>query len=111
MCFDHLMKYAEKGELTCVDGGMCRWHLRDDNILTIYEIISVKPGAGTTILELLKKNPKADAILARCPTYYPSNEWWKKKGFKCRGTEPIGKKGKAVNVWVMDLQQTHLMCH
>ncbi len=78
--FQELIDAAARNELILIDGGYCKWHLRKDGQLTISEIISIKSGAGTTILEMLKKKG-ALKIAAKCPSSYPSNDWYKKRDF------------------------------
>ncbi|MGD9851971.1 MAG: hypothetical protein AB7T38_11935 [Nitrospirales bacterium] len=80
-----------------VDGGICHWHLRKDGQLTIREIISTRPGAGTEMLEKLKKVP-CTSIFARCPDDLESNQWYRKKGFSLEEVQ-ISKSGRKINSW------------
>jgi hypothetical protein len=73
------MESSERGELILVDNGYCRFHIRKDNILKIYEIISQKPGVGSKMLEMLKEYNIP--IVAKCPKHLASNAWYVKKGF------------------------------
>lgn len=98
MIFEALHASAQRGELLLVDGGYCRWHLRKDGQLTILEIISTRPGAGSEMLATLQSK-NARVLVARCPVdLVESNEWYKKKGFKLLRLE-CGRTGRYVNVW------------
>jgi hypothetical protein len=103
MIFDALYKSAQRGELLLVAGGFCHWHLRKDGQLTIREIISTRPGAGTEMLEQLKQTPNATCIVAKCPAALPSNSWYAKRGFELVGTETT-RSGKGLNVWRLELE-------
>lgn len=102
MIFDALYESAQRGELLCVDGGFCHWHLRRDGQLTIREIISTRRGAGSRMLDILKRTPGATCIVAKCPAHLPSNEWYKRRGFTLTGTEQT-RSGKGINVWHLAL--------
>lgn len=98
MIFQSLYEAMQRKELILIDGGFCRFHRRADGQLTILEILSSKPGAGSAILKQLEAM-KPFYILAKCPTELPANEWYKKKGFKLIRQEQT-KSGKYLNVWV-----------
>lgn len=102
MIFDALYESAQRGELLLVDHGFCHWHLRRDGILTIREIISTQAGAGSRMLDALKRVPDAAAIQAKCPAHLPSNAWYKRRGFVLVGTETT-RSGKPLNVWRLNL--------
>jgi len=102
MIFDALYESAQRGELLCVDGGFCHWHLRRDGQLTIREIISTRPGAGSEMLAILRTTPGATAIQAKCPAHLPSNEWYRKRGFELVGAETT-RTGRKVNTWRLSL--------
>lgn len=102
MIFDALYESAQRGELLLVDGGFCHWHLRRDGQLTIREIISTQRGAGSRMLDILKRAPGARRIVAKCPTHLPSNDWYKKRGFELIDTETT-RSGKPINVWSLAL--------
>ena len=97
MVFEIIYKSAQQGELLLVEGGFCRWHIRRDGQLTIYEIISTKPGAGSKILEILKKKP-VNSIFAKCPVHLKSNEWYPRQGFELEATVTT-KSGDKLNHW------------
>jgi hypothetical protein len=101
MIFETLYESAQRGELLLVEGGFCHWHLRRDKQLTIREIISTKPGAGSKMLEILKQQP-AMTIFAKCPVDLESNHWYDKKGFELEKTE-ITHTGRKLNHWRMTL--------
>lgn len=102
MIFEILYESAQRNELILVDGGYCRFHIINLSKLIIYEILSLKKGAGTRILEQLKSIPYIKWIQAKCPTDLESNLWWEKKGFKIIGKE-ITKSGRNLNIWCLAL--------
>lgn len=115
MIFETLWDSAERGELILIDGGFCHWHLckRDDpkrNIeagqITIREIISTRPGAGTEMLETLKRVPGARSLFARCPVDLVSNEWYRRRGFTLEGQETT-QTGRQLNLWRLTLDLGH----
>ena len=85
MIFETLYESAQRGELLLIDGGFCHWHLRRDGQLTIREIITTRKGAGSEILEILKRTPNAIALFAKCPQELPANNWYQRRGFMCEG--------------------------
>lgn len=96
MIFESLYESAMKGELILVDGGYCRWHLRRDGGVTIYEIISMRQGAGQEMLSLL---PSGHPITARCPAdMTESNLWWHRRGFSLTSSE-LTRTGRILNTW------------
>lgn len=103
MCFENMHESSQRGELLLIDGGMCHWHLRRDGQLTIREIISQRPGAGTAMLEQLKHTPGATCIVAKCPIDLASNEWYAKRGFVISHQE-TAKSGRFINVWRIELE-------
>ena len=101
MIFESLHDSNEHGELLLLDGGYCRWHRRRDNTITIYEILSQRPGVGAAMLaRLIAENPAA--ITARCPADLPSNEWYRRRGFICILSVPT-RSGRMLNTWRLDL--------
>ena len=106
MCFENLYESSQRGELLLIDGGMCHWHLRRDGQLTIREIISTRPGAGSVMLEQLKMTPGANCIVAKCPVDLASNQWYAKHGFEIVEVESA-KSGRRINVWKLCLK-SHL---
>lgn len=97
MIFETLYESSKRGELLLVEDGFCHWHLRRDGQLTIREIISLKPGQGTLMLNTLKsKNPVS--IFAKCPIDLKANEWYSHKGFVLEGIE-VTKTGTYLNLW------------
>ncbi len=99
MIFESLYESAEKGELILIDGGYCRWHLRKDGTITIYEILSARPGAGSAMLNQLKLLGKP--IRAKCPDDLPSNNWYMRRGFRLDKFE-ITPSGRRLNVWRLE---------
>ena len=98
MIFETLWASAQRGELLLVDGGFCHWHLRRDKQLTIREIISLRPGAGSEMLATLKATPGAESIFAKCPADKAANAWYERRGFVCEGTETT-RTGRKLNLW------------
>ena len=103
MCFENLYESSKRGELLLVAGGMCHWHLRRDGQLTIREIISTRPGAGSAMLAHLRTVPGAACIVAKCPADLDSNAWYARRGFVLVGTEQV-KSGRGINVWRLTLE-------
>lgn len=101
MIFETLYESSKRGELLLLDGGFCHWHLRRDGQLTIREIISTRPGAGSEMLEFLQQQP-AMSIFAICPVDLESNSWYAKKGFILENTTET-KTGRRVNHWRLQL--------
>lgn len=96
MIFETLHDSAAHDELILIDGGYCRWHRRRDGVTVIYEIISLRPGAGQAMLARLPR-----PIVAKCPTDLPSNAWYARRGFVCIATETT-RSGRVLNVWRLD---------
>ncbi|MEX1011058.1 MAG: hypothetical protein WDZ29_03270 [Balneolaceae bacterium] len=121
MLFERLMKARENGELILIEGGICMYHLRKDRQLTITEIVSTRPGAGSEMLETLKQVKGAESIFAKCPAGLKANDWYKRKGFQLEDVEtkyPTQKsdkqgffesdqisKGKQINHWRLTLKK------
>ena len=97
MIFEILYESMKNGELILLNGGYCRWHLRKDRQITIYEILSSKLGMGSLILEILKTKG-GTSIFARCPVNLSANEWYKKQGFILEGEE-ITSSGRKLLLW------------
>lgn len=103
MCFEQLEDARRRGELILLEGGMCRFHLRRDDQLTIHDIISTRAGRGSEMLERLKRVPDAVSILAKCPADRAANAWYQRRGFTLEATEET-KSGRKLNVWRLALQ-------
>lgn len=99
--FEQLYESAKRNELLLIEGGFCHWHLRLDGQLTIREIISIRKGAGSEMLEILKLEP-AKSIFAKCPADLEANSWYLKKDFELEATE-ITKSGRKLNHWRLTL--------
>jgi hypothetical protein len=97
MIFETLFESAQRNELLLIDGGFCHWHLRRDGQLTIREIISLRPGAGSEMLEQLKRQP-AQSIFAKCPVDLEANGWYQRRGFVLERTETT-RTGRELNHW------------
>jgi 4-hydroxy-3-methylbut-2-enyl diphosphate reductase IspH len=97
--FRALLDSAVMGELMLVDNGYCRYHVRNDGVLVIYEIIVTvhRHGIATAMLERLK-SLGAVAIEAKCPSYSSANEWYRKRGFVCTGMKRTSS-GVKLNIW------------
>lgn len=98
MIFETLWESAQRGELLLIDGGFCHWHLRRDGQLTIREIISLRRGAGSEILETLKRVDGAISIFAKCPAELEANEWYRRRGFGLEGSKTT-RTGRQINLW------------
>jgi hypothetical protein len=98
MIFEALHQSSQRGELILVDGGICNWHLRRDGQITIREIISQRPGAGSLMLAMLKSVPGATSIFAKCPADLPANEWYDRRGFTYEGAETT-RTGRQLILW------------
>lgn len=102
MIFETLYDSAERNELLLVSNGLCHFHLRCDEQLTIREIIVLpkfrRQGIGTLMLNMLKaKSPKS--IFAKCPTdLIAANRWYQANGFELEDVE-IAKSGRKLNHW------------
>lgn len=105
MIFETLWESSKRGELLLIAGGFCHWHLRRDSALVIYEIISTRPGAGSEMLETLKRVKGAASLFARCPVDLESNRFYHKKGFILEGQETT-KTGRILNLWRLKLSLT-----
>lgn len=102
MIFETLYESAQRNELILIDGGICHWHLRRDNQITIREIISLRPGAGSEMLATLKATPGAESIFAKCPADKTANAWYERRGFVCEGTETT-RTGRTLKLWRLTL--------
>lgn len=102
MIFETLYESAQRNELILIDGGFCHWHLRRDGQLTIREIISTRPGAGSEMLVRLKQVPGAISLFAKCPVELESNGWYARRGFILEGQETT-KTGRVLNLWRLTL--------
>lgn len=98
MIFETLHESAQRGELLLIDGGFCHWHLRRDGQLTIREIISTRPGAGSAMLATLKTTPGAVSLFAKCPVDLAANNWYRRRGFVLERTETT-RTGRELNLW------------
>lgn len=84
MIYQALTEAADKGELSLVECGLCRWHLRRDGVIVIREII-VLPccrGRGKGRAMVWDLMLKGKPLLAKCPANYPSNAFWERLGFQ-----------------------------
>jgi hypothetical protein len=102
MCFEQMHESMKRGELLMIDGGVCHWHLRRDGQLTIREILATRPGAGTEMLERLKRVPGAQSLFAKCPVDLESNQFYARRGFVCEGQETT-PSGRTLNLWRLTL--------
>lgn len=102
MCFTQLHEAMQRGELILIEGGFCRYHLRIDGQLTIHDILSNRPGAGSAMLAMLKKVEGARLLLARVPQHLEANDWYRRRGFELAGEEQT-KRGTPLNVWRLTL--------
>lgn len=106
--FEQLITAQNRGELILIDGGFCRYHLRGDGQLTIYEILSQKEGNGKRMLASLEKVPNVHSILAKCPADLPANQWYLKNGFIHDGIETT-RSGRQLIVWRKPIMQRKMV--
>ncbi len=102
-----LIEAAAKDTLILIDGGFCLFNIRRDGQLTVSIIMSTRPGAGSEMLEIMKKK-KALFILAKCPADLPSNAWYEKKGFERIRQERTKTTKRLLNVWKLNLHNVGL---
>jgi hypothetical protein len=105
MIFETLHESAKRGELLCINGGFCHWHLRRDGQLTIREIIATERGRGSYMLAELKRigqQKGAVSIFAKCPADLAANDWYAKKGFVLEGLDTT-KNGRVLKLWRLTL--------
>lgn len=97
--FNQLHESNERGELF---GGVCRFHLRRDGQVTIYEIIveleKQGSGIGKHFIERLKQIEGAKSIFANCPAHLPANGFYRHMGFDLEGEKPT-KNGTPMKQW------------
>lgn len=100
MIFAALQEAASRGRLLLVDGGMCRYHVRRDGVLVIREVIVLpaqrRRGIGRNLVRLACSNHHG-IVIAKCPTAYESNYFWRSIGFRLESTEGN------LNKWRLDL--------
>lgn len=104
MIFQSLNESAERDELMLVEGGICQYHLRKDNQLTIANIFSTQKGAGSLMLERLRLTPGARSLFAKCPANLEANAWYAMQGFHVERME-VTKTGRKVLHWRLDLTE------
>ena len=89
-----------------VDGGMCTYRYRKDDVVVIKVIIvlpeSQGKGIGKMMLERLKRL-RPVAIQANCPETLPSNRWYEHQGF----VKTAVKRGRnqKINTWTLRLRK------
>ena len=97
MIFAALDEAARRDELLLVDGGLCRYHMRNDGVVVIREILVLpefrEQGIGQAMIDRIRYRHVGHMLRARCPEVYPANGFWKAMGFVLVGTV------KGVNVW------------
>lgn len=110
MIFETLYESSKRGELLLVDGGFCHWHLRRDGQLTIREIISLKPGQGSFMLNILRCKHGATSIFAKCPADLEANDWYRRQGFTLEAEE-LTRTGRRLKHWRLSIvpMETHAL--
>lgn len=106
MIFTTLWESSKRGELLLVEDGFCHWHLRRDGQLTIREIISLRPGVGQKMLEILKGKPGVKRIVAKCPADLIANAWYARRGFVLERNETT-TRGRLLNVWSLNIPESN----
>jgi len=83
--FQTLLESAERGELLLVNGGMCRYHRRQDGQCTIREILVLPErrcqGIGRRLVEAVRSLAEPQCLVVRCPGNLESNGFWERMGF------------------------------
>jgi GNAT superfamily N-acetyltransferase len=96
MIFVALNEAADSGELLLVEGGLCRFHLRRDGVVTIREIVvlpAVRPrGVGGRLIGRVACLHPGAVLRATCPAGYAANEFWRALGFHIAVYRPPGGK-------------------
>jgi hypothetical protein len=100
--FETLYASSQRGELLLIDGGFCHWHLCRNGQLTIREIIATRHGAGSEMLERLKRVPGAASLFAKCPADLEANAWYARRGFVWEGEETT-RTGRRLKLWRLTL--------
>jgi len=100
--FEPLYQSSLKGEFF---GSMCRWHMRKDRRVVIYEIVIEEDlrgmGHGRKMIErLIGLNPTA--IIAQCPADLPANGFYQHLGFSIERQWKTNS-GREMNEWVLQL--------
>lgn len=102
---------ADAGHLKIVDGGLLEFKPRHDGQLTIYTIVSTKPGVGSKLFDWLLEYAAANKvqfIQAKCPTDLESNGWYRHKGFELTNVETTKRSGRKLNVWRFPIKRREL---
>jgi GNAT superfamily N-acetyltransferase len=98
MIFVALAEAADRGQLLLCEGGLCRWHRRRDQTVTIRELIVLpthrRRGIGRNLVERVARLNPGCPLSARCPVCYPANAFWRAVGFDLADTV------KGANVWI-----------
>lgn len=102
--FEDLYESYKRGELILKEGGICQYHRsrRDPSIVTIYVILSTRPGLGKEILNEIKSLPGVGVIKATCPEDLDANRWYEKSGFKRVGVK-AARSGRRLVLWELRL--------
>lgn len=106
-----LREAADAGHVKIVEGGILEFKPRKDGQITIYTIISVKPGVGTQLFNWLceyGRERDATFLQAKCPTDLAANEWYRRKGWENAGVEYTKRTGRPLNVWRYPLRRREL---
>lgn len=92
MIFVALSEAADAGELLLVDGGMCRFHLRRDGVVTVKELLVLpaarRKGVGRALVEAVQERHPTSVLRAVCPAEYDANQFWKNLGFTIAAYKP-----------------------
>lgn len=97
MIFAALDESAARGELLLVAGGLCRFHLRRDGVVTIREIVVLpevrRTGIGSRLVDEVQRRNPARTLRASCPAALPANQFWRGLAF-----DPVAERNGVV-VW------------
>jgi GNAT superfamily N-acetyltransferase len=93
--FVALNEAAQKGKLLLVDGGMLRFHLRRDGVVTIHELIVLpshrRRGIGRRLVQEVRDRYPGAVIRLTCPGEYEANRFWRAMGFGIAAYKPGGR--------------------
>jgi GNAT superfamily N-acetyltransferase len=104
LIFAALAEAAERDELLLVEGGMCRFHRRQDGTVTIREILVLprhrRLGVARRMIEEVQRRNPGARLAARCPPTDSAgrvgagNVFWHRLGFTRGNTSADG-----INTW------------
>jgi GNAT superfamily N-acetyltransferase len=83
--FAALSEAAERNELILSAGGLCRYHLRRDGVVTIRELLVLpqcrRGGLGSALVTEVARRHSRAVLRASCPSDSAANGFWARLGF------------------------------